>query len=344
MNILEIVIGIIFVMLLFSLLATTIMETISGVFALRGRNLKKALRHILAHDGNESLFKEFQESEMYKQLASKNRIGTGYRPPSYVSANSFWMIMSNIMFKGTDNNLTKVRDRVLELAEKGQVGHHLKQVMIQLLDETERADAAGRNSEQLKSSIEFIQNEKVKNQIVAYAEGVETKLDAFKTNVEDWYNNIMDRTSGWYKRQTQAILFGIGITIATSFNVDVISIYNQLSANPELAIQIANQAQAFTVKEDADVTPQNYDASEGIILTGNELAEIRNLVKNDIASLESPLGVGWGLVDREGMEIKDWLLKFGGWIVTSFGIMLGAPFWFDLLRKLVNIRNSGAKP
>ncbi|MEM0992509.1 MAG: hypothetical protein AAGI49_05700, partial [Bacteroidota bacterium] len=176
---------------------------------------------------------------------------------------------------------------------------------------------------------------------VAYAEGVETKLDAFKTNVEDWYNNIMDRTSGWYKRQTQAILFGIGLTIAISFNVDVISIYNQLSSNPELALQIANQAQGFVVQQDR---PQNYDNSQSIVLTGNELAEIRNLVKNDIASLESPLGVGWSLVDREKMEVKDWLLKFGGWIVTSFGIMLGAPFWFDLLRKLVNIRNSGAKP
>ncbi|MEM9848714.1 MAG: hypothetical protein AAF847_12540 [Bacteroidota bacterium] len=341
MHILEIVIGIIFVMLLFSLLATTIMETISGVFALRGRNLKKALRHILAHDGNENLFKDFQESELYKQLASKSRVGNGYRPPSYVSSNSFWMIMSNLLFRGTDNNLTKVRDRVVDLAEKGKVGQHLKQVMIQLLDETERADAAGRNSEQLKSSIEFIQNEKVKNQIVAYAEGVETKLDAFKTNVEDWYNNIMDRTSGWYKRQTQAILFGIGLTIAISFNVDVISIYNQLSSNPELALQIANQAQGFVVQQDR---PQNYDNSQSIVLTGNELAEIRNLVKNDIASLESPLGVGWSLVDREKMEVKDWLLKFGGWIVTSFGIMLGAPFWFDLLRKLVNIRNSGAKP
>lgn len=342
MQMLEIVIGIVFVMLLFSLLATTLMETISGIFALRGRNLKKALRHILAHDGNDNLLKEFQNSELYKQLASKNKVGAGYRPPSYVSANSFWMIMSNLLFKGTKNSLDSIRSRVYNLAEEGQIGNHLKEVMIQILSETERADAATKNTDKLKSSIEFIQNEDVKNQIVAYAEGVESKVDAFKGNVEQWYDNIMDRTSGWYKRQTQAILFGIGITIAVSFNADVIAIYKQLSADPQLALQIANQAQAFAAQQRE---PDSYSSITGEeLLTGEEIGQLKQLIQNDIASVKSPLGVGWGIVDTGSMGVTDWLLKFGGWLVTSFGIMLGAPFWFDLLRKLVNIRNTGAKP
>ncbi len=342
MHILEIVIGIIFVMLLFSLLATTIMETLSGIFALRGRNLLKALRHILANDGNENLFREFKDSELYQQLAAKSKLLTGeYRPPSYMSANSFWLITSNLLFKDTDNNLGKVRERLNELAERGRVGEHFKRVMIQILDETERADAAGRNADALKSSIEFIQNEEVKNRIIAYAEGVDTKVDAFKDNVEGWYNNVMDRTSGWYKRQTQAILFVLGLAIATAFNVDVISIYSQLSSDPELALQIANQAQAFAGEQGI---PDSFDNSGESILSGTEIRSIRQLVKEDIASLESPLGVGWQLVTPSEMKVTDWLVKIAGWLVTSFGIMLGAPFWFDLLRKLVNIRNTGDRP
>jgi len=342
MQMLEIVVGIVFVMLLFSLLATTLMETLSGIFALRGRNLKKALRHILAHDGNDNLLKEFQKSELYKQLASKNKVGSGYRPPSYVSSNSFWMIMSNLLFKGTKNSLDSIRSRVYNLAEEGQIGEHLKEVMIQILSETERVDAATKNTDKLKSSIEFIQNEEVKNQIVAYAEGVESKVDAFKSNVEQWYENVMDRTSGWYKRQTQAILFGIGITIASSFNADVISIYQQLSSDPKLALQIASQAQAFVLEQDQ--RPDVYLNEGEKILTPDDIGKLKKLISNDIASVRSPLGVGWGLVKFDEMGWQDWLLKFGGWLVTAFGIMLGAPFWFDLLRKLVNIRNTGAKP
>ncbi len=33
-----------------------------------------------------------------------------------------------------------------------------------------------------------------------------------------------------------------------------------------------------------------------------------------------------------------------GWLVTGIAIAMGAPFWFDLMNKLMNVRNTGAKP
>lgn len=35
---------------------------------------------------------------------------------------------------------------------------------------------------------------------------------------------------------------------------------------------------------------------------------------------------------------------WGGWLLTAFAMMLGAPFWFDTLCRFVNIRNVGIKP
>jgi hypothetical protein len=35
---------------------------------------------------------------------------------------------------------------------------------------------------------------------------------------------------------------------------------------------------------------------------------------------------------------------FFGWLVSGIAIAMGAPFWFDLMGKLVNVRNAGAKP
>ena len=34
---------------------------------------------------------------------------------------------------------------------------------------------------------------------------------------------------------------------------------------------------------------------------------------------------------------------FFGWIITAFAMMLGAPFWFDLLSKLISLRGTGTK-
>src|SRR6185436_13016504 len=42
-------------------------------------------------------------------------------------------------------------------------------------------------------------------------------LNAFRFRVERWFNETMDRVSGWYKRTTQFWLFGIGILLAIAF-------------------------------------------------------------------------------------------------------------------------------
>ncbi len=38
------------------------------------------------------------------------------------------------------------------------------------------------------------------------------------------------------------------------------------------------------------------------------------------------------------------LLVITGWLITGIAISMGASFWFDLLGKLINVRNTGSKP
>jgi hypothetical protein len=37
-------------------------------------------------------------------------------------------------------------------------------------------------------------------------------------------------------------------------------------------------------------------------------------------------------------------LKLIGILITAFAARLGAPFWFDILKKAVNLRGTGANP
>ena len=39
-----------------------------------------------------------------------------------------------------------------------------------------------------------------------------------------------------------------------------------------------------------------------------------------------------------------WLLKVLGLLATAFAMSFGAPFWFDLLNKLVRMRSAGNVP
>jgi hypothetical protein len=37
-------------------------------------------------------------------------------------------------------------------------------------------------------------------------------------------------------------------------------------------------------------------------------------------------------------------LSIVGWLATVLAICLGAPFWFDILNKIANLRGTGPKP
>jgi hypothetical protein len=58
------------------------------------------------------------------------------------------------------------------------------------------------------------------------------------------------------------------------------------------------------------------------------------------------LPIGWSSAEipPNGASSWLWLTKVAGWLLTALALSLGAPFWFDLLNKLVNIRHGMTKP
>jgi hypothetical protein len=79
-------------------------------------------------------------------------------------------------------------------------------------------------------------------------------------------------------------------------------------------------------------------------------------IKSGLDELSLPVGwpEGGKLLCREGDEPCDRRLvkaspggfgrDFGGWLFTAIAIALGAPFWFDLLNKLINLRAAAPPP
>jgi hypothetical protein len=49
------------------------------------------------------------------------------------------------------------------------------------------------------------------------------------------------------------------------------------------------------------------------------------------------------LKDRQP-GLSGFLAKLAGWLITALAAAQGAPFWFDLLNKLLQLRGSGTKP
>ena len=71
MKILTVILGVVFVLLVLSLLASTIMELVASFLNLRGKNLKKALGNMLVglkEDGtteDESILNKFKDNALF---------------------------------------------------------------------------------------------------------------------------------------------------------------------------------------------------------------------------------------------------------------------------------------
>ena len=80
-----------------------------------------------------------------------------------------------------------------------------------------------------------------------------------------------------------------------------------------------------------------------------EIAPVHAVAGNRDWGLGLPLGWEWhesaGLTDDSrdlrGNNVTDWLTKLMGIAITAAAVSFGAPFWFDLLKRLVSIRGSG---
>lgn len=366
-GILDIIIGLVFIYLLYSLLATIIQEIISSHFGFRGKMLERAIFRMLEDENKfdskfSSIFFLFKKSGNGGKRNSVS--GAFYRHPL-------------IKFLGENNSRSKPaylnRDCFSKVmvdllrGENVKPGNDVKSLIQNSLNDGKLNWGGAGISEETLSFL---------NSIWADAQGDVVK---FRENLENWFDETMDRASGWYKKHIQFILFFVGLAIAIVFNVDTLKIVNKLEKDPKLREQLVQQADAFVkAHPDLDITLMekeieykkamivnqktdsaiNTSSTNTVIKDSLELEKYKllkarrdtllsraeSLIKKDIKSVQHSLGMEWEGYDWKSGWVVPLLKSLLGWIVTAIALSLGAPFWFDLLNKLMKLRGSVATP
>lgn len=174
------------------------------------------------------------------------------------------------------------------------------------------------------------------------------KLDKFYDNLEKAYNDAMERVTGWYGRKIKRSILILGILTSILLNIDTIDIVKNLWQNKE-------NAKVFSAMV-ASSMENISETSEGFIITnedGKTLYAIDRSKGENISNVLTitgnfPIPLGWDADSLVFLKKSNWplgiLSKLAGWAITALAIFLGAPFWFDLLGKIVNLRGSGDKP
>jgi hypothetical protein len=317
---LDVAIGLVFLYLVLALVCSTINESISTAIGLRARFLQAGILNLLSAapkttDAGIETARSFYSHPLVQGLIRPGRgpdpsldpTGTTRlwrRPPypSYLPSRTFVAAVTDLA-RGAEANLDKVNP--------------------------EEADAARarieKASEGLEKSLAALPNERLSEAMLALYRSTGGKAEEFQHAAEQWFDDSMERVSGWYRRKVQLILFVIATAAVVLLNADTLAAGRVLWRDDATRAAVVKRAEAAAAKGDAgDVT-----------------------VDQAVKDLDLPLG--WELTrgNAPTQLPNDWLAlfaKLAGLTLTIGAVMLGAPFWFDLLSKVARVRATGAPP
>jgi hypothetical protein len=378
---LDVVIGMIFIYLLFSLFVSIINEVINSFLQIRGKELNSVIQNLVSDTLTDAIYKD-SKIETFKVRSGKFNFGlsrfktskTEEILPSELNAKEFSqaLLRSINSNRGTNDVVTYLENL------KNDNPHHVG----------------------LKYLVEL-------------AKSTSSSINKFEEEIENWYESNMVLATDWYKRKLRWIMLGFGFGLSIFFNVDSISIYKTLSDDPVARAALVNQAESFIDEyknEDGKIILVDIDTTDHVnkffiakflkdkrteldSLYRKQLTDsLRNTTSlkdeeldkaicdslsiliedsltiaypnilalessyNDLAKLKtqqieiasSTLGLGWQIEKRGGLKksiniefnnLMDGILKIIGWIITALALSLGAPFWFDTLKRVINIKN-----
>jgi hypothetical protein len=160
---------------------------------------------------------------------------------------------------------------------------------------------------QLGRDIDAIPDPQVKRALQSIYQQAGGDLARLQAGIAGWFDTAMERVSGAYKRKALMVSLALSLLLAILFNIDSIHLFRTLWQQPALAAQFSVEA----------------------------------LEKGGVDALMT-LPIGWQSFPTR-LDAA-FAMQIAGWLLTASTAVFGAPFWFDLLQRTVQIRGTGEKP
>lgn len=368
---LDVAIGLVFIYLLYSLLATVIGEIIAVQLNMRASNLKLAVSRMLNDEEDKGFLGRLWNTIMFLRTARDTRTERFYGHPEIKYLGSSGLAKSPSCFKAASFSKTLM----FQLNDAGPISQ--ANIDTKLRIEADRSLRKGADDQ-------FMMGVETAEYVLSLWEDSYKDIAKFKLHLENWFDRTMEQTSEWYKRKIQTVLIIVGFMLAWSFNADTFVIIKKLSIDKDAREQMVQMASAYTENNrysrdtnipaggDSATNSAKYDSlmaikqqlvadisnsqtllgsggwpkdsitlikdSTGKVIATLPLTEVPllNLTKKETEKGYKIFAVG----DKLGYFFRLCREHFWGFAVTAIAISLGAPFWFDMLNKMMKMRTS----
>jgi hypothetical protein len=183
-----------------------------------------------------------------------------------------------------------------------------------------------------------------RTQLLALVNSAEGDVTVARGHVERWFDTSMERLSGAYKRHVTVWMFAIGFVLAAATNADGIQLFRRLEHETALRTTLTAHIDRTAAAQAGPAMPHTIGSGDLEQIEQMDLlfwdtsalvSDAREAASHPRAAWQPELSTTW----------LCWLaLKIAGCLLTALAASIGAPFWFDLFGRLVNLRATGPKP
>ncbi|HEY0062672.1 MAG TPA: hypothetical protein VGC21_11155 [Telluria sp.] len=161
----------------------------------------------------------------------------------------------------------------------------------------------------LKHEIDTLQDPQLRRVLQGIHERAAGDATRMEMEIALWFDSAMERVSVSYKRRSMAISLLLSLLLAVLFNIDSIHLFKALWQHPALTAQLA-------------AVPETMSAE-----TVGALFQ---------------LPIGWHTFPPRWDQSV--VVQLAGWLITASTALFGAPFWFNLMKRTMQLRDTSAKP
>ncbi len=321
-EVLDVAIGLILVFMLTSIVLTAVQEVLESWFKSRAADLNSAIYELLQRND------EFVEN-LYKHplVFALHRGGIAGRfNHSEIASPTGWKSWS--LFGADWQNVRKLRGELPSYIPRETFAAALLDLL-----KTQKESMKEPGPSDLGKIDSIVRAYDALNRLSG------GDLGRVRTEIEGWYDGAMDRASGWFKRRTQKTLFWLGLSCAVALNLNAITIARYLATDEQARHYVTRYAEQIT---GPDKPPPGTP----------ELESLHKALQEEVG-----LPIGWSdaNLQRNAPNLKfssNWqagatlqgliwfITLLLGYLITAFAAMLGAPFWFDVLNRVMVIRST----
>ena len=348
---LDVAIGLSFIFLLLSLVASTLQEFIANLLSLRATTLEQGLRNMLA-DSTPAPANSAAAKHPATDKPARDLLYNVYVHPlirSLYREGRFKIGRTTLTPAAATETADDLRAQVTAIAPKVKdirLPSYIspRSFALALIDTlapdltvTDENGTAKKSNDVIKETRDAITNlnipNGVKHRLLALLDDARGDIDTFRHNIEAWFDDTMARVSGWYKRQAQIIIVVLAVLITAALNANALTLGERLWRDPTLRETLVQQAGQDST------APASSDAQQNL----------RDAIKNVEAVKQTGVPLGWAQGAKQSDDprhihvdsLSGWATWLGGWLLTILAVSLGAPFWFDTLSRLSRLRGTG---